>query len=159
MKYHVYGDVTSCRQGGRLQLTFYGVRGSCPCPCEANMRYGGNTACVALEVDGEPPIVLDLGTGLRAFGEHQPLDGSFRGTALVTHSHWDHVQGLPFFPPAARVGAEFDTSGPAPDGRSHHDPSHDDPEIDRLLEGARRTASGMGRCEVSAAAEGLRITL
>jgi ribonuclease BN (tRNA processing enzyme) len=67
---------------------------------------------VALTVRGEPPIVFDLGTGLRAFGESQPLDGSFAGTALLTHIHWDHVQGLPFFPPADRVGAKFDIFGP-----------------------------------------------
>ena len=93
-------------------MTFYGVRGSCPCPSDAHRRYGGNTACVALTVPGEPPIVFDLGTGLRPFGETQPLDGTFRGTALLTHIHWDHVQGLPFFPPADRVGARFDVFGP-----------------------------------------------
>lgn len=96
-----------------MRVTFYGVRGSCPCPSDANHRYGGNTACVALTVDGEAPIVFDLGTGLRAFGDSQPTDGSFRGTALVTHLHWDHVQGLPFFPPADRVGASFDVYGPS----------------------------------------------
>jgi ribonuclease BN (tRNA processing enzyme) len=80
-----------------------------------NRRYGGNTACVALTGDGEHPIVLDLGTGLRAFGDTQPLDGSFRGAALLTHIHWDHVQGLPFFPPADRVGARFDIYGPQQD--------------------------------------------
>ncbi|MBO0731095.1 MAG: MBL fold metallo-hydrolase [Acidimicrobiaceae bacterium] len=96
-----------------MDITFYGVRGSCPCPDDGNLRYGGNTACVALTVEGEAPILLDLGTGLRCFGATQPLDGSFRATALVTHTHWDHVQGLPFFPPADRVGAELDVYGPA----------------------------------------------
>ena len=96
-------------------MTFYGVRGSCPCPSESNRRYGGNTACVALTNGAEPPIIFDLGTGLRAFGETQPLDGSFRGTALVTHIHWDHIQGLPFFPPADRQGARFDVFGPEQD--------------------------------------------
>ena len=95
-----------------MEVTFYGVRGSCPCPSEANRRYGGNTACVALTREGHPPIVFDLGTGLRAFGETQPLDGSFKGTALVTHIHWDHIQGLPFFPAADRQGARFDVYGP-----------------------------------------------
>lgn len=76
------------------------------------MRYGGNTACVALEVAGEAPIVFDLGTGLRSFGLNQPVDGSFRGSALVSHMHWDHVQGLPFFAPADRPGAVLDVYGP-----------------------------------------------
>jgi phosphoribosyl 1,2-cyclic phosphodiesterase len=96
-----------------LELTFFGVRGSCPCPSASNRRYGANTACVSLRAHGERPIVFDLGTGLRAFGETQPLDGSFEGTALVTHMHWDHVQGLPFFPPADRHGARFEVFGPA----------------------------------------------
>ncbi|HET9691900.1 MAG TPA: MBL fold metallo-hydrolase [Acidimicrobiales bacterium] len=99
-----------------MQVEFYGVRGSCPCSSEAMLRYGGNTACVALTVEGEPPIVFDLGTGLRGFGATQPTDGSFRGVALVTHIHWDHIQGLPFFPPADRHGAELDIYGPEQDG-------------------------------------------
>jgi phosphoribosyl 1,2-cyclic phosphodiesterase len=68
-----------------------------------------------LSVDGQPPIFFDLGTGLRSFGDTQPQDGTFEGTALVTHIHWDHVQGLPFFPPADRVGARLDVFGPQQD--------------------------------------------
>ena len=104
--------------GIHLNVTFYGVRGSTPCPADTNRRYGGNTACVALEVAGEDPIVLDLGTGLRFFGETQPLDGSFSGTALVTHIHWDHVQGLPFFVPVDRPGATLDIYGPSQVGET-----------------------------------------
>lgn len=106
------GNLLFTSGGGPLRVTFWGVRGSTPCPCEANARYGGNTACVALEVPGEPPIVFDLGTGLRFFGGSQPADGSFVGTALVTHIHWDHVQGLPFFVPIDRPGARLDVYGP-----------------------------------------------
>jgi phosphoribosyl 1,2-cyclic phosphodiesterase len=101
-----------------VEVTFYGVRGSCPCPSEANRRYGGNTACVGLTAAGQEPIVFDLGTGLRAFGDTQPQDGTFAGTALLTHIHWDHVQGLPFFPPADRVGARFDIFGPQQEAES-----------------------------------------
>jgi len=97
-----------------VHVTFYGVRGSTPCPHESNQRYGGNTSCVALESPGHDPIVLDLGTGLRLWGETMPLDGTFRGHALVTHVHWDHVQGLPFFVPVLRPGAQFHVYGPAP---------------------------------------------
>jgi phosphoribosyl 1,2-cyclic phosphodiesterase len=67
---------------------------------------------VAVAVPDASPIIFDLGTGLRPFGDTQPLDGTFQGTALLTHIHWDHVQGLPFFPPADRVGAHFDVFGP-----------------------------------------------
>lgn len=97
-------------------MTFYGVRGSTPCPCDGNRRYGGNTACVALEAPGVDPLVLDLGTGLRFWGETLPHDGSFRGHALVTHLHWDHVQGLPFFVPVNRPGARFSIYGPPQEG-------------------------------------------
>ncbi len=95
-----------------LNVSFYGTRGSTPCPSDENRRYGGNTSCVALESPGHDPIVLDLGTGLRFFGETQADDGSFQGSALVTHLHWDHVQGLPFFTPILRPGARLDIYGP-----------------------------------------------
>jgi len=65
-------------------------------------------------VPGEDPIVLDLGTGLRFWGQTLPNDGTFRGTALVTHLHWDHVQGLPFFAPINCPGARLDVYAPPP---------------------------------------------
>ena len=99
-----------------MLVTFWGVRGSTPCACDANHRYGGNTACVSLEVAGEDPIVLDLGTGLRFWGETLPQDGSLHATALLTHIHWDHVQGLPFFVPALKAGSRFDIYGPGDAG-------------------------------------------
>ena len=64
-------------------------------------------------------MLLDLGTGLRYFGMTQPSDGTFRGTCLLTHLHWDHAQGLPFFKPVLFAGAELDVYGPVQeDGRS-----------------------------------------
>ncbi len=99
-----------------LNVTFYGVRGSTPCPCDANLRYGGNTSCVVLESPGAEPIVCDLGTGLRYWGETQPKDGTFAAHALVTHLHFDHVQGLPFLAPADRPGSRLDRYGPTPEG-------------------------------------------
>ena len=83
-------------------IRFWGVRGSIPTPGPSTVRYGGNTACVELRADGEL-IILDAGTGIRPLGmelmqefKEQPLTISL----LITHSHWDHVQGFPFFPPA-----------------------------------------------------------
>jgi phosphoribosyl 1,2-cyclic phosphodiesterase len=100
-----------------LDVTFFGVRGSTPTPCTENQRYGGNTSCVALEVTGQPPIVFDMGTGLRFWGDRIGRDGEpFEGTALITHLHWDHVQGLPFFMPINREGARLDIVGPTHDG-------------------------------------------
>lgn len=99
-----------------MQVTFYGVRGSTPCPHDDNQRYGGNTSCAVIEAPAHDPIVLDLGTGLRMWGQTMPADGTFHGHALVTHVHWDHVQGLPFFVPVLNDGASFDVYGPPPDG-------------------------------------------
>jgi len=70
---------------------------------------------VALESPGHAPIVLDLGTGLRFWGETLDPTQPFVGSALVTHIHWDHVQGLPFFAPILRDGAQFDVYGPPQD--------------------------------------------
>jgi phosphoribosyl 1,2-cyclic phosphodiesterase len=73
---------------------------------------------VALESPGHAPIVLDLGTGLRFWGETLDPTQPFTGSALVTHIHWDHVQGLPFFTPVLRAGSRFDVYGTPQD---HHD--------------------------------------
>ncbi len=101
-----------------MKVTFHGVRGSTPCPAGPYARYGGNTSCVVVECPGEDPIVCDLGTGLRSWGETQPHDGTFRAVALVTHFHFDHVQGLPFLAAADRPGAQLDIYGP---GLTGHD--------------------------------------
>jgi len=87
------------------------------------MRYGGNTSCVSMHNGDEPPFVFDLGTGLRYFGASWPAERRFRGTALLTHLHWDHVQGLPFFVPLLRGdGASLDVYAPfQEDGRSVYD--------------------------------------
>ena len=96
-----------------VNITFCGVRGSTPCPCDANQRYGGNTACVSIEAPGHDPIVLDLGTGPAVLRRARIAgDGAVpRALALVTHLHWDHVQGLPFFVPINRPGASLDVCG------------------------------------------------
>jgi len=102
-----------------VKVTFHGVRGSTPCHGDDIARYGGNTSCVSVDLPDTDPVVFDLGTGLRYFGATQPNDGSFRGTCLLTHLHWDHTQGLPFFTPMLHPGAELDVYAPVQeDGRS-----------------------------------------
>ncbi len=84
------------------RIRFWGVRGSIPVPGKSTVRYGGNTSCVDVRADGEI-IVLDAGTGIRLLG--LALDKEFgprsmKLTLLISHTHWDHIQGLPFFTPA-----------------------------------------------------------
>jgi phosphoribosyl 1,2-cyclic phosphodiesterase len=102
-----------------MRITFHGVRGSTPCQSDDIRRYGGNTSCVSIDVAGQPPLLLDMGTGLRYYGKQVPADVLFQGNCLLTHLHWDHVQGLPFFSPLLREGSSLDVYGPAQDdGRS-----------------------------------------
>ncbi len=85
-----------------MMVRFRGVRGSTPSPGLTTARYGGNTSCVEVRADGQI-LILDAGSGIRALGVDlmsesgsAPLDA----TLLISHTHWDHIQGLPFFGPA-----------------------------------------------------------
>jgi phosphoribosyl 1,2-cyclic phosphodiesterase len=85
---------------GPLELTFWGVRGSIPTPVPDNMGYGGNTACLTIRLDNQPLLIFDAGSGIRALGRALS-DAPFH--IFLTHFHWDHIQGLPFFPPLPRA--------------------------------------------------------
>jgi phosphoribosyl 1,2-cyclic phosphodiesterase len=107
-----------------MKVTFHGVRGSTPCDRDAIARYGGNTSCVEVVAEGEAPLVFDLGTGARYFGLEMDRrsDDPFRGTCLLSHLHWDHVQGLPFFSPLRHEDSELVVYAPAQvNGRSAED--------------------------------------
>ena len=98
-----------------MELTFWGVRGSIPAPGPATTRYGGNTSCVSLRTAADKLIVLDCGTGARNLGISLmagPL-GNGRGAAsiLLSHAHWDHIQGFPFFVPLYVPGNVFNIFG------------------------------------------------
>lgn len=96
-----------------MRIVLCGVRGSTPSPGPQFVRYGGNTSCVALSHGSEPPtLVLDAGTGLQQLTPR--LEGeAFRGTILLTHLHWDHTHGLPFFPSGDRDDASVSLVMPA----------------------------------------------
>jgi phosphoribosyl 1,2-cyclic phosphodiesterase len=99
-----------------MLITFHGVRGSTPCHGDDIARYGGNTSCVSVAAPGENPLLFDLGTGVRYFGLGFQNGAPFRGTCLLSHLHWDHVQGLPFFTPLLRDEAELVVYAPTQDG-------------------------------------------
>ncbi len=88
-----------------MLVRFLGVRGSTPAPGAAFVRYGGHTSCLALSHGAEPPsLLLDAGTGIRrasALWNAEP----FQGSIILSHLHWDHVHGLPFFTAADHDGA------------------------------------------------------
>src|SRR5213082_593420 len=84
------------------RIRFWGVRGSIPVPGKGTVRYGGNTSCVEVRANGEI-ILLDAGSGIRLLGlalDEEFGSRSMKLTLLITHTHWDHIQGLPFFSPA-----------------------------------------------------------
>ena len=86
---------------GSINIKFWGVRGSTPCANSENMRYGGNTTCVQIQIEGKDELlILDSGTGFRNLGNELENGGvSLRGRVFITHPHWDHLQGFPFFKP------------------------------------------------------------
>lgn len=86
-----------------MQVTFYGVRGSVPAPGPNTVRYGGNTSCVEVRLADDSTLVLDAGTGMRALGSALLKRGKIGPVhLLLSHTHWDHVLGLPFFAPLYR---------------------------------------------------------
>ncbi len=105
-----------------MKVQLLGVRGSTPAVGADFVRYGGHTSCVAITADGAdvPTLVLDAGTGLRTL---TPLLGgrAFDGSIVLSHLHWDHMMGLPFFAAGDREAARVDLHVPAQDGRSGRD--------------------------------------
>ena len=97
-------------------IQFWGVRGSIASPGPETVRYGGNTPCVEMRVGGER-LIFDGGTGLRVLGQSLLSQMPVEAYMFFTHSHWDHIQGFPFFVPAFIKGNRFHIHGaPAPNG-------------------------------------------
>ena len=81
-----------------IGVKFWGVRGSIACPAPNYANFGGNTSCVQVQI-GDEQIILDAGTGLRGLGQRLLSEGNRESTLLLTHFHWDHTNGFPFFAP------------------------------------------------------------
>ena len=86
-----------------FSITFWGVRGTVPCPMPTHMGFGGNTSCVEIKV-GDQHILIDAGTGIRLLGKRLIKDGVTEATLLMSHTHLDHISGFPFFAPAYTKG-------------------------------------------------------
>lgn len=82
-----------------FSVKFWGVRGSIACPSPEHVEYGGNTSCIEVKV-GQERIILDAGTGIRNLGQELLKAGHKNCYLLLTHTHWDHINGFPFFTPA-----------------------------------------------------------
>ena len=108
-----------------MEVTFHGVRGSIPAPGPETIRYGGNTCCVSVRSDQGKLLVLDMGTGIISLGRQllrtEFGKGQGHGAILLSHAHWDHIQGFPFFAPVFIPGNRFSVFGPAKSeiGRAH----------------------------------------
>ncbi|MBX9929211.1 MAG: hypothetical protein K2X99_09890 [Gemmatimonadaceae bacterium] len=93
-----------------LRLQFWGTRGSIPSPGAKTVRYGGNTPCLELRTESGRLIILDAGTGIRELGRSlidRANGAPIRGDIFLTHAHWDHIQGFPFFAPIFQRGNHF----------------------------------------------------
>jgi phosphoribosyl 1,2-cyclic phosphodiesterase len=90
-----------------MRVKFWGVRGSLPVPGRKTERYGGNTSCVEVRSESGTRVVVDAGTGIRKLGKELAADADADRTEvhlLISHTHWDHIQGLPFFSPLYQAG-------------------------------------------------------
>ncbi len=100
-----------------MRIRFWGVRGSIPCPGQDTVRYGGNTACIELRFpDSGRVIIIDAGSGLRELGNfmmaHDLPKGPIHTELYLSHTHWDHIMGFPFFTPVFVPGTKLKVFGP-----------------------------------------------
>lgn len=101
-----------------MQIKFWGVRGAIPCPGPHTIKYGGNTSCLELRFNNlNRRIIIDAGSGIRELGNHliarKDAREPIRAEIFITHTHWDHIQGFPFFAPIYMPGTRLKIYGPS----------------------------------------------
>lgn len=94
-----------------MKIRFWGVRGSIPSPRAGTVRYGGNTTCIEIRTDDNELIILDGGTGIFPLSQTLLKELPVTAHIFITHSHWDHIQGLPFFIPIFIPGSRVKLHG------------------------------------------------
>jgi phosphoribosyl 1,2-cyclic phosphodiesterase len=97
-----------------MKLRLWGTRGSIPAPGPSTVRYGGNTSCVEVRLDDGTLIIIDAGSGIRGLGATL---GACQATLLLSHYHWDHIQGFPFFASAFNPDSSIRVIGPESEGK------------------------------------------
>lgn len=102
----------------KQEVTFWGTRGSIPTPGPYTARYGGNTACISIVGPDNRLVILDAGSGLRPLGHElmKQRNGNLAADILLSHTHWDHIQGLPFFKPMSSRDTSVCIYGAAQEG-------------------------------------------
>jgi CheY-like chemotaxis protein len=98
----------------RISVHYWGVHGTLPAPGPAFTRYGGNTPCVSVEIGGEPLTIFDCGSGIKQLSD-RIMQGSgerFSGRIFISHTHWDHINTVPFFAPLYARGNQIEIFGP-----------------------------------------------
>jgi CheY-like chemotaxis protein/phosphoribosyl 1,2-cyclic phosphodiesterase len=97
-----------------VTVSYWGVHGTLPVPGPATVRYGGNTSCVSIEVSGEPLYIFDSGSGIKQLSDHILASRVQRLSArlFISHTHWDHINTIPFFAPLFIRGNQIEVFGP-----------------------------------------------
>src|SRR5262245_53308663 len=94
-----------------MRVKFWGTRGSIPTPGPETVIYGGNTPCVEVKLNGGRRLILDAGSGIRKLGIAMVPETVVDTALLLTHVHWDHIQGFPFFAPIYQESTHLDIYG------------------------------------------------